>query len=59
MGTDPQNICNRGKSGQGVQLEISRKVRDLLRNDKKQLKVFSDAVRSAIQQNLKGDKRIT
>ena len=58
MGTDPMNICNRGKSGQGVQLEISRKVRDSLRNDKEQLKVFSDAVRKAIQQDLKGNKRV-
>jgi len=58
MGTDPMNICNRGRSKKGVQLEISRKVRDLLRNDKEQLKVFSDAVRRAIQQDLKGDKRI-
>jgi len=57
-GTDPMNICNRGKSKRGVQLEISRKVRDLLRNDKGQLKVFSDAVRKAIQQDLKGNKRV-
>jgi len=47
MGTDPKNICNRGKSGQGVQLEISRKVRDLLRADKEQLQTFADAVRKA------------
>ena len=48
-GTDPQNICNRGKSKQGVQLEVSRKVRDLLRNDKDRLRVFTEAVRRAIQ----------
>jgi phage replication-related protein YjqB (UPF0714/DUF867 family) len=26
-GTDPRNICNRGRSGQGVQLELSAKLR--------------------------------
>jgi phage replication-related protein YjqB (UPF0714/DUF867 family) len=49
MGTDPLNICNRGKSGQGVQLEISRKVRDLLRNDRDRLRVFAEAVRRAVR----------
>ena len=49
MGTDPMNICNRGKSKQGIQLEISRKVRDLLRMDKDQLHKFAHAVRKAIQ----------
>jgi len=48
MGTDPQNICNRGKLRQGVQLEVSRKVRDLLRNDTDRLRVFGEAVRRAI-----------
>lgn len=48
MGTDPQNICNRGKLRQGVQLEISRKVRDLFRNDKDRLRIFAEAVRRAI-----------
>jgi phage replication-related protein YjqB (UPF0714/DUF867 family) len=48
-GTDPLNICNRGKSKQGVQLEVSRRVRDLLRNDKDRLHVFAEAVRKAIQ----------
>ena len=58
LGTDPQNICNRGKSRQGVQLEVSRKIRDLLRNDKGQLRIFSDAVRRAIQQDLKEDRKL-
>jgi phage replication-related protein YjqB (UPF0714/DUF867 family) len=48
MGTDPQNICNRSKLRQGVQLEISRKVRDLLRNDTDRLRVLGEAVRRAI-----------
>lgn len=49
MGTDPMNICNRGKSKQGVQLEISRKIRDSLRTNRNQLHSFADAVRKAIQ----------
>jgi phage replication-related protein YjqB (UPF0714/DUF867 family) len=52
MGTDPRNICNRGKLRQGVQLEVSRKVRDLLNNDRDRLRVFAEAVRRAIR--LKG-----
>jgi phage replication-related protein YjqB (UPF0714/DUF867 family) len=49
MGTDPMNICNRGKSKRGVQLEISRKVRDLLRTNNEELQTFANAVRKAIQ----------
>jgi phage replication-related protein YjqB (UPF0714/DUF867 family) len=49
MGTDPMNICNRGKSRQGVQLEVSRKIRDLLRNDKEQLQTFANAIRRTIR----------
>lgn len=49
MGTDPMNICNRGRSKQGIQLEISRKVRDLLRTDKDKLQTFANSVRKAIQ----------
>jgi len=48
-GTDPMNICNRGKLKQGVQLEVSRKVRDSLRKDHRELEKFSNAVRKAIQ----------
>ena len=49
MGIDPQNLCNRGKLKQGVQLEVSRKTRDLLRMDKDCLETFANAVRKAIQ----------
>ena len=48
MGSDPMNICNRGKLNQGVQLEISRKVRDILRRDHQELQKFASAVRRAI-----------
>ena len=53
-GTDPMNICNRGKSRQGVQLEVSRKIRDVLRDDRNHLKLFSEAVRKGIQHYLSG-----
>jgi phage replication-related protein YjqB (UPF0714/DUF867 family) len=49
MGADPMNICNRGRSRRGVQLEISRKVRDVLRTDQDKLKTFASAVRKGIQ----------
>jgi phage replication-related protein YjqB (UPF0714/DUF867 family) len=53
-GIDPMNICNRGRSGCGVQLEISRKIRDSLRTNRNQLHSFGDAVRRAIQFYLSG-----
>jgi phage replication-related protein YjqB (UPF0714/DUF867 family) len=52
MGTDPMNICNRGHFKAGVQLEISRKIRDLLRADEEKLKKFANAVRMGIQKIL-------
>jgi len=49
MGADPMNVCNRGRMRQGVQLEISRKMRDLLRTNQDQLQAFVSAVRRGIQ----------
>ena len=49
MGTDRMNLCNRGRSRRGVQLEISRRVRDGLRTNQDQLQVFATAVRKAVQ----------
>jgi phage replication-related protein YjqB (UPF0714/DUF867 family) len=48
-GTDSRNICNRGRSKCGVQLEISRKIRDSLRMNRDQLHSFASAIRRAIQ----------
>jgi phage replication-related protein YjqB (UPF0714/DUF867 family) len=45
---DASNICNRGSSGAGVQLELPRSLRDQLANDEAKLRSFSDAVRNAI-----------
>jgi len=49
QGIDPENICNRGRSKGGVQLEVSRKVRDSLRADEDRLREFAEAVRKAIR----------
>jgi len=46
---DPGNICNRGRTGKGVQLEISRKLRDSFRADKDRLREFADTIRRGIQ----------
>jgi phage replication-related protein YjqB (UPF0714/DUF867 family) len=52
QGIDPENICNRGRLKGGVQLEISRKVRDSLRTDKNCFQKFANAVRKAVQHYL-------
>jgi phage replication-related protein YjqB (UPF0714/DUF867 family) len=57
QGTDPENICNRGTAGAGVQLELSNTVRktffdSLTREGRKhptpRLKIFADAVAQAL-----------
>ena len=52
QGIDPENICNRGRLKGGVQLEVSRKERDLLKTDRERLERFASAVRKAIQHYL-------
>ncbi len=58
QGLDPENICNRGTAGAGVQLELSRTVRgtlfeSLTREGRKhptpRFKVFVDAVARALE----------
>ncbi|MGQ9647194.1 MAG: poly-gamma-glutamate hydrolase family protein [Thermodesulfobacteriota bacterium] len=53
QGIDPENICNRGRLKGGVQLEVSRKERDLLKTDQERLERFAGAVRDAIQRFLR------
>jgi phage replication-related protein YjqB (UPF0714/DUF867 family) len=53
QGIDPENICNRGRLKGGIQLEVSRKERDLLKTDKERLERFASAVREAIQRFLR------
>lgn len=47
-GLEPANICNRTLSGEGVQLELPRSLRQRLASDTHLLRAFRDAVRSAI-----------
>ncbi|AJD48127.1 Phage-related replication protein-like protein [Isoalcanivorax pacificus W11-5] len=47
-GLDPNNICNRGSEKKGLQLEISRGLRDLLITEKQQMDRFSSTVRSVL-----------
>jgi phage replication-related protein YjqB (UPF0714/DUF867 family) len=44
QGSNPANICNRGTSGMGVQLEVTRDLRD----DLQKVKVIARAVRAAL-----------
>ena len=48
QGLDVNNICNLGSSGQGIQLEISRALRDLLIQDNQAMARFSSTVRSVL-----------
>jgi len=47
-GQNEANVCNRGSSGKGVQLEISRNLRHQLAADAELLKYFCRAVRFSI-----------
>lgn len=46
-GTDPDNICNRGSTGAGAQIEIKAGLRRALQQDKVRFEVFVNAVRLA------------
>jgi phage replication-related protein YjqB (UPF0714/DUF867 family) len=47
-GEEPLNICNRGKCGAGVQLEIPRSLRDELRADGELMAAFVAAIRPVL-----------
>lgn len=47
-GLDLNNICNRGQTGSGVQLEISRVLRNKLLNNCDEMQQFATAIRSAL-----------
>lgn len=51
QGLDPKNICNRGATKQGLQLEISRGLRDALVADEGEMARFSELVRTALHRN--------
>jgi len=48
QGRNKNNICNRGQTGQGIQLEISRALRDLLTSNTKSMAHFSSTVRTVL-----------
>ena len=48
-GTSPRNICNHGRSKQGIQLEINLILRKNLIKNKDKMKVFVDAVHLALE----------
>ena len=48
-GEHPQNICNRGRSGQGIQFELSRRLRDKLKADNERRGAFVKAVREVLK----------
>jgi phage replication-related protein YjqB (UPF0714/DUF867 family) len=47
-GVSPANICNRGRRRAGVQLEITRVLRDALIESSDDMKAFTGAVMQAI-----------
>ncbi|MGB0925556.1 MAG: poly-gamma-glutamate hydrolase family protein, partial [Minisyncoccia bacterium] len=47
-GDDPNNVCNLGQTKKGVQLEISRKLRDRLVSDRSLSNLFSEAIASCL-----------
>ena len=58
QGLDPKNICNRGTAGKGVQLELSRSVRETLfeslthegrKHPTPRFKIFVDAVARSLE----------
>jgi len=51
-GVSPVNICNRGRGGAGVQLEITKALRDALLESSKNMEAFADAVRQSIDDAL-------
>jgi phage replication-related protein YjqB (UPF0714/DUF867 family) len=46
-GADANNICNRGKRGAGIQLELTRKLRDELSDDRERREDLATAIRGA------------
>jgi phage replication-related protein YjqB (UPF0714/DUF867 family) len=53
-GKGVRNICNAGRRGAGVQLELPRTLRDVLRADRARLGAFATAVRRSIDRHLTG-----
>ncbi|MET0529752.1 MAG: poly-gamma-glutamate hydrolase family protein [Microvirga sp.] len=54
-GTSRRNICNRGRSGAGVQIEITDSLRDSLVTRRQDLIAFANAVQLAVTANTSAD----
>lgn len=48
-GKQESNICNRGSSGKGLQIEMSRKLRDSLTTNPERMGIFAQIIRDLIQ----------
>ena len=48
-GIQESNICNRGSSGRGLQIEMSRGLRDTLISDPEKMRLFAETIRNLIQ----------
>ena len=48
-GTQPTNICNRGSSRMGLQIEMSRELRDLLIANPERMWEFAHTIRALVQ----------
>ena len=48
----PNNICNQGRSGAGVQLELTRALRDVLVNSPEKMNAFAKSIQSSIANTL-------
>jgi phage replication-related protein YjqB (UPF0714/DUF867 family) len=47
-GLDKNNVCNRGLSGKGIQLEVSRKLRNELLEDIEKMEVFIKSIKKVL-----------
>jgi phage replication-related protein YjqB (UPF0714/DUF867 family) len=51
-GDHPKNVCNRGRTGCGIQLELPRYFRDQMASSPVLMKKFPDAIRLALKSKL-------
>jgi len=47
-GDDTNNVCNRGRLKKGIQLELSKALRDELAHDDKRMKLFCGTIRGCL-----------
>lgn len=47
-GVNPRNICNRGRTGFGGQMELSERLRHALRHDQRRFEAFSSLIRDTL-----------